>query len=210
MGSTNTGEQEPLTVLEEVLRGGATCFQLREKGPGAKIGHEKRIFAEACQRLCRQYRVPFIVNDDIPLAIALDADGVHVGQDDMDAVEVRKQLGATKIMGVSVHNETEAKAAITAGANYVGTGPVYATTTKNDAEPVAGTAFITELKRLYPELPVVGIGGITPFNFQPIIEAGADGVSVISALSTAVHPLEMTVHFKKAIQDALDRKVENR
>lgn len=209
MGSTNTGNKEPLAVLEEVLRGGATCFQLREKGPGAKMGTEKRSFAEACQRLCQQFQVPFIVNDDIPLAIALDADGVHVGQEDMDAAAVRRLLGPTKILGVSVHHMKEAQAAIAAGADYVGTGPVYATTTKNDTEPVAGTVFITELKRSVPQLPVVGIGGITPSNFQPVIEAGADGVSVISALSTAIHPYDTTVQFKKAIQTALKRKEEN-
>ncbi|MFJ7935239.1 thiamine phosphate synthase [Sporosarcina sp. NPDC096371] len=199
MGSVNAGAADPLEVLEAALRGGVTCFQLREKGLGALVGDEKRTFAEACQRFCRQYDVPFIVNDDVDLAIAIDADGVHIGQDDETAAIVRQRLGKDKIVGVSVHNEQEMLAAIEVGADYVGMGPVYATSSKADAKPVAGTAFIQEMARAYPTLPIVGIGGITSANFEPVLAAGASGISLISAIASAVDPYSATRRFKIAI-----------
>ena len=199
MGSANTKEADPLEVLEAALRGGVTCFQLREKGPGALIGDEKRAFAEACQILCQHYNVPFIVNDDIDLAIAVDADGVHVGQDDEVAAVVRERIGKDKILGVSVHNESEMLAAIKVGADYVGMGPVYATSSKADAKPVSGTAFIREMSDLYPTMPIVGIGGITAANCEPVLKAGASGVSIISAIAAANDPYIAVRHFKIAL-----------
>jgi thiamine-phosphate pyrophosphorylase len=199
MGSVNTGTSDPLAVLEAALRGGVTCFQLREKGHGALVGDEKRVFAEACQALCRQYNVPFIVNDDVDLAIAIDADGVHVGQEDETAAVVRKRIGKEMILGVSVHNKKEMLAAIEVGVDYVGIGPIYATTSKADAKPVAGTVLIQEMARLYPHLPIVGIGGITVSNFEPVLEAGAAGVSIISAIASAFDPYTAARSFKIAI-----------
>lgn len=198
MGSVNTGTSDPLDVLEAALLGGVTCFQLREKGPGALVGDEKRAFAKACQALCRHHNVPFIVNDDIELAIAIDADGVHVGQDDETAAIVRERIGKDKILGVSVHNESEMLAAIEVGADYVGIGPVYATTSKADAKPVSGTAFIQEMSALYPTMPIVGIGGITATNCEPVLKAGASGVSIISAIAAANDPYNAVRHFKLA------------
>lgn len=186
MGSTNA--QEPLSVLEDALKGGITCFQLREKGARALVGLEKKAFAESCQRLCAQYGVPFIVNDDVDLAVEIDADGVHIGQDDADARFVRKRIGAGKILGVSVHSIEETEAAISAGADYVGMGPVYPTVSKDDAKPVAGTAMIEEVAKLYPDLPIVGIGGITAANAEPVFRAGASGISVISAIASFTNP----------------------
>lgn len=198
MGSVNTGTSDPLDVLEAALLGGVTCFQLREKGPGALVGDEKRAFAEACQTLCRHHNVPFIVNDDIELAIAIDADGVHVGQDDETAAIVRERIGKDKILGVSVHNESEMLTAIEVGADYVGMGPVYATSSKADAKPVSGTAFIQEMSDLYPTMPIVGIGGITAANCEPVLKAGASGVSIISAIAAANDPYIAVRHFKIA------------
>ena len=198
MGSTNTGATNPLDVLEAALRGGVTCFQLREKGPGALVRDEKRAFAEACQILCRHHNVPFIVNDDVELAIAVDADGVHVGQDDETAAIVRERIGKDKILGVSVHNESEMLAAIGVGADYVGMGPVYATSSKADAKPVSGTAFIQKMSSLYPTMPIVGIGGITADNCEPVLKAGASGVSIISAIAAANDPYIAVRHFKIA------------
>lgn len=186
MGSINA--EEPLFVLEEALKGGITCFQLREKGVRALRGLEKKAFAESCQRLCAQYGVPFIVNDDVDLALEIDADGVHVGQDDAEARFVRKRIGSEKILGVSVHSIEETEAAIAAGADYVGMGPVYPTISKDDAKPVAGTAMIEEVAKLYPDLPIVGIGGISAMNAEPVFRAGARGISVISAIASSANP----------------------
>lgn len=182
MGSVNA--EHPLSVLEDALRGGVTCFQLREKGIKALQGNEKKAFAQSCQRLCAQYGVPFIVNDDVELAIEINADGVHVGQDDTSAVEVRKKIGPTTLLGVSVHTVEEANAAKFAGADYIGMGPVYMTVSKMDAKPVAGTKMIQEVSNLYPDLPIVGIGGITAANAEPVFQAGAAGIAVISAIAT--------------------------
>lgn len=185
MGSTNTGMQDPIHVLECALRGGITCFQLREKGMGAKSGEELLEFARRCQMLCKEYGVPFIVNDDVELALKLDADGVHVGQDDELAAIVRKRIGTGKVLGVSAHTMDEVLTAIEAGADYIGMGPVYPTTSKLDAKPVAGTQFIQTIRSAFPDLPIVGIGGITVQNFAPVFAAGANGVSVISAIASA-------------------------
>lgn len=200
MGSNNVATSDPLEVLEEALRGGVTCFQLREKGPDALVGDEKQRFAEACKALCQQYQVPFIVNDDVDLAIAVDADGVHVGQDDETAKSVRERIGKDKILGVSVHNEEEMRTAIAVGADYVGMGPVYATSSKADAKPVSGTVLIREMTASYPDLPIVGIGGITAANFAPVLTAGAAGVSLISAIASAEDPYGAARQFKDAIQ----------
>lgn len=197
MGSTNA--EEPLSVLEAALKGGITCFQLREKGVGALVGIEKKAFAQSCQRLCAQYGVPFIVNDDVDLAVEIDADGVHIGQDDAEARFVRKRIGPNKILGVSVHTIEETEAAISAGADYVGMGPVYPTLSKDDAKPVAGTAMIEKVAKLYPELPVVGIGGIAAMNAEPVFKAGASGISVISAIASSTEPEKATRQLKEVI-----------
>ncbi|MFS0576044.1 thiamine phosphate synthase [Sporosarcina sp. 179-K 3D1 HS] len=206
MGSNNTGDAKPLDVLEAALRGGVTCFQLREKGEGALTGEEKREFALACQQLCKQYNVPFIVNDDVELAMAIDADGVHVGQDDEEAGRVREQLGPHKILGVSTHTLDEVEKAIAAGADYVGMGPVYATISKADAKPVAGTELIRKTTLIHPDLPIVGIGGITLDNFAPVIQAGASGVSLISAIASSHNPYETARNFATAIDDTIQRE----
>ncbi|MCG3088009.1 thiamine phosphate synthase [Sporosarcina cyprini] len=206
MGSTNA--RQPLDVLEKALEGGITCFQLREKGPGALQGQEKLAFAQSCQHLCKQYGVPFFVNDDVELAIALEADGIHVGQEDEEARSVRRRIGDQMKLGVSVHTAEEALAAHSAGATYVGMGPVYPTSTKLDAKPVSGTKMIATVASLIPELPIVGIGGITATNAAPVIHAGASGISVISAIASAEDPRQATVFLKEALGQAwIERNV---
>lgn len=199
MGSINA--KDPLRVLEAALEGGITCFQLREKGSCALQGKEKKAFAESCQRLCYQFDVPFIINDDVDLALELNADGVHIGQDDAEARSVRRRIGTSKVLGVSVHTVEEAKKAIEDGVDYVGMGPVYQTTSKEDAKSVAGTAVIKEVATLYSDLPIVGIGGITVDNGAPVFQAGAHGISVISAIARAKNPKMATETLKeKALQ----------
>ncbi|MBT2685132.1 thiamine phosphate synthase [Bacillus sp. ISL-37] len=174
--------QDPRIVLEEAIRGGITLFQYREKGSNCLEGTEKRALGKELQRICKDNGIPFIVNDDIQMALELDADGVHIGQEDEDAQEVRKKIG-DKILGVSMHCVKEAEKAKLAGADYFGVGPIFPTETKKDTRAVQGTALIEELKDF--EIPIVGIGAITAENASLVMEAGAVGVSVITAISHA-------------------------
>lgn len=196
MGSNNC-TKDPLSVLKEALDGGVTLFQFREKGEGALIGEDRVRFAKEVQALCREYGVPFIVNDDVELAIELDADGVHVGQDDEGITSVREKMG-DKIIGVSTHTIEEARWAIENGADYLGVGPIFPTSTKKDTKAVQGTKGLAHFREQGITIPIVGIGGITIENTASVIEAGADGVSVISAISLAESAYEST---KKLVEE---------
>ncbi len=182
MGSVNC-TQPPEEVLTSAIAGGITLFQFREKGVGALTGQAYYQLAESLQQICREHKIPFIVNDDIELAIALDADGIHVGQEDIPADQIRARLGQNKMIGVSAHSVDEARQAIQDGADYLGIGPIYPTTSKADAEAVQGTRTITALKNHQIHIPLVGIGGIHADNAEPILTAGADGIAVISAIA---------------------------
>ncbi|WP_332649891.1 thiamine phosphate synthase [Lysinibacillus sp. 54212] len=195
MGTQNITNREPLKVLEEALQAGVTIFQLREKGDGALHGAAYEGFAIECQKLCQKYDVPFIVNDDIELAIKLGADGVHIGQEDMSVGEVREKIG-DRILGISVHNMEELQVALTHKADYVGIGPIFATKSKADAKTPAGTSFLQQVSHQYPELPIVAIGGITKQNGTEPIQAGADGVAVISAICESENINETVAVFK--------------
>ncbi|MCP3761805.1 thiamine phosphate synthase [Domibacillus sp. A3M-37] len=186
-------------TLEEAIKGGITMFQFREKGEGALTGEAKKATALRLQLTCRQAGIPFIVNDDIELAVEIGADGVHIGQEDEAASIVRDKLKGG-IVGVSVHTMEEFEGAIKDGADYVGTGPIYATATKTDTRPVAGISLICRMKERYPEFPVVGIGGITLENAGAVIKAGADGVSIITAISMADDPAAAAAFLKKEAQ----------
>ncbi len=188
MGSTNC-QIDPLHVLEQAIEGGITVFQYREKGIGAYTGDQKYHFAKQLQNICQVNKIPFIVNDDIELALLLDADGVHIGQDDESAKEVRKKIG-DKILGISTHNLEEVKKAIADGADYVGIGPIYQTNTKEDAKTPQGTILIKEVRCNGIDIPIVGIGGITSENGAAVIKSGGDGVAVISEISLAINPKE--------------------
>ena len=194
MGSQNV-LNIPLDVLEEALKGGITAFQFREKGEGALSGAKYLELATNCQSLCKQYGVPFIVNDDLELAIHLNADGIHIGQDDLPVQKVREMMG-NKWVGVSVHTMTEVEESIRYGADYVGIGPIFPTNSKSDAKKPSGTRFLRKVADLYPELPIVGIGGITPDNVNEVLEAGADGIAVVSAISLSENPLKVAELFK--------------
>lgn len=200
MGSFNAPNGDPLKVLEHALHGGITCFQLREKGPHALHGIEKLAFAKSCQQLCKAFGVPFIVNDDVELAVLIDADGVHVGQDDLSASVVRSKIGKEKLLGVSVHSVIEATIALAVGADYIGMGPVYQTVSKSDAKPVSGTSSITEVATIFPDLPIVGIGGISATNLHVVMKSGASGVSVISAIAGAKDPEVAARSIVEAVQ----------
>ncbi|UYO35531.1 thiamine phosphate synthase [Bacillus zhangzhouensis] len=198
MGTVNTSRQS-FDVVKEAIQGGITMFQFREKGEKALQGEEKVQVARQIQALCQEANVPFIVNDDVQLAIDLDADGVHVGQEDTNAKDVRQRIG-NKILGVSTHNLDEVKQAMKDGADYVGMGPVYPTETKKDTRSVQGVSLITEVRRLGLQIPIVGIGGITYGNAAPVIQAGADGVSIISAISQSADPKKAAEELKSLVE----------
>ncbi len=181
MGTINC-QRDPLVVLEAALQAGITIFQLREKGENALTGDSYVQFARKCQSLCHAYKVPFLINDDVELALKLNADGIHVGQDDLN-IEMFRKRAENKIIGVSVHTMEELEKAIANGADYVGIGPIFETSSKKDAEPPAGVAFLKKARTDYPNVPIVAIGGISPTNSSIVREAGANGVAVISAIS---------------------------
>ncbi|PIC68314.1 thiamine phosphate synthase [Sporosarcina sp. P16a] len=204
MGTPNSGNQDPLAIVEAALRGGVTCFQLREKGLHALEGEALLGFARKCQALCRLYRVPFIINDDVDLALAINADGVHVGQDDERADSVRQRIGPDKWLGVSTHNAQEVQIAQSIGADYVGLGPIYPTSTKLDASAVVGTTLVEEIHTTFPDMPIVAIGGITLATTSSIIQAGADGVAVVSAIASAKDPLYAASDLARTIYSLLE------
>lgn len=185
MGSQNSGAKNPFAVLKAALDGGITHFQLREKGDEALTGSPLLQFALQCQQLCRDYNVPFIINDRVELACQIGADGVHIGQDDLAAGQARKLIGNEKILGVSVHSLAEAETAVKDGADYIGMGPVFGTNSKADAKKPAGVKEILIVKNEMPDLPIVAIGGINPGNAGVVWESGVSGIAVISTITEA-------------------------
>ncbi|MCP8615855.1 thiamine phosphate synthase [Salirhabdus salicampi] len=200
MGSIDS-ERNPVYVLEEAIIGGITMFQYREKGEGALTSRAKLELGREMQAICQTYNVPFIVNDDVPLAVELDADGVHIGQDDEPAHVVRKQIGRDKILGVSAHTIEEGKKAIEDGADYLGVGPIFPTQSKSDIVKQQDPSIIYSFRQNGLKIPIVGIGGITAENAHLVMNAGADGVSVISAISRAHDVKEATKSLRKRILD---------
>ena len=163
--------------VEKALRGGATMLQLREKELD-----EESFFKEAVelQELCRRYRVPFIVNDNVDIALRMGADGIHVGQHDMEAADVRRLIGPDKILGVSAQTVEQAILAEKMGADYLGVGAVFPTGSKDDADDVSHETLEQICRSV--SIPVVAIGGITVDNISELSGRGLAGVSVISAI----------------------------
>ena len=180
---TNSKLVSKLPLIEQVelaLKGGITCLQLREKELD-----EASFLAEAIEikKMCEKYHVPFIINDNVNVAIKCGADGVHVGQSDMEVSEVRKLVGENMIIGVSAHTVQEAKLAEAGGADYLGVGAIYQTTTKQDATYVS----LNELKRICNsvKIPVVAIGGMDRNTISKLSGTGVDGVAMVSAIFAA-------------------------
>ena len=181
-GTTTCLGKDLYTVVEDALKGGITLFQFREKGEGALEGSEKVELAIKLQDFCKKYNVPFIVNDDIELALEIDADGVHVGQDDLGVDEIRK-LMPDKIIGLSIGNEEELKQSKVEYVDYVGVGPVYVTQSKDDAGGAIGYEGLELMRRFLPQMPLVAIGGIQTQHIKDVMKTNVDGVSIISAIS---------------------------
>ena len=165
-------------IVEAAIRGGVTIVQYREKAATTR-----RMIEEAAELLgiCRAAGVPFIVNDRLDVALAVDADGVHVGQDDLPATIARRLIGMKKILGVSAGSVDEARRAVDDGADYIGASPVFSTPTKPDAPPPLGIDGLRVMSRAV-SIPVVAIGGINQGNAAAIMEAGAAGIAVVSAI----------------------------
>lgn len=181
--------------VEETLKGGTTFVQLREKDlPYEDFLQE----GKEVQALCKKYEVPFVINDNVHLARELDADGVHIGQDDMKISEARKIIGGEKILGVSVQTAEDAIKAEKEGADYLGVGAVFSTSTKRDAIDVS----YKMLKEICSavKIPVVAIGGINKSNVVELANSGICGVAVISAIFAQENIEMATYELLKIIQ----------
>lgn len=186
-------ENEDLTsVCKSVIENGATFLQIREKDLDEGTFEQE---AEALKKLCAQYHIPFVVNDSVEIALDIDADGVHVGQSDMKGRDIRSMIGNEKILGISAGTVEEAIAAEKAGADYIGVGAVFGTSTKKNARNLT----VEKLKEISESvsIPVVAIGGIGVSNIMELVESGVDGVAVVSAIFAAENPGEATAKLLK-------------
>ena len=172
-----TGEKTLYEQVEDALKGGATCLQLREKNLD-----DEAFLKEALEigALCRRYHVPFFINDNVEIALKMDADGVHVGQSDMEAGNVREKLGPDKIIGVSAQTVEQAVLAEQRGADYLGVGAVFPTGSKDDADDVSHETLKAICEAV--SIPVIAIGGISRNNVMALAGSGICGIAVISAI----------------------------
>ena len=171
------GRQSLYEQVESALKGGVTCVQLREKElPEADFLAEAMEISE----LCRRYGVPFFVNDNVDIALACRADGIHVGQEDLDAAQVRQRVGDGMMIGVSVHSVEEALEAVKQGADCLGVGAMFATSTKTDVDVLPMETLRDICKAV--DIPVVAIGGIGRNNIGELAGTGVDGVALVSAI----------------------------
>ena len=188
-------------IAEAVIRGGATAVQLRMKEEPARV---MLAAAREIAPLCRAAGVVFIVNDRVDVALIAGADGVHVGQDDLPARDVRALMGPRALIGVSASTVEEGVAAEREGADYLGVGAIYATGTKPDAGAPVGLDRLREIGRAV-RLPLVGIGGITADNAAAVIRAGASGVAVITAVTLAEDMTAAARRLREEVDAAISR-----
>ena len=176
-----------LSVCEEVLANGATFLQIREKDLDAGSFEAE---AAGLKALCDRYAVPYVVNDSVEIALAIGADGVHVGQSDIKGRDIRSLIGPDKILGISAGTVEEAIAAEKAGADYIGVGAVFGTSTKKNARNLT----VEKLREIANgvSIPVVAIGGISARNLMELGGSGVDGVAVVSAIFGADNPGKAT------------------
>lgn len=179
--------QSLLSVCEDVLKNGATFLQIREKDLDAVLFEAE---AAKLKDLCARHKVPYVVNDSVEIALAIDADGVHVGQSDIRGRDIRSLIGPERILGISAGTVEEAIAAENAGADYIGVGAVFGTSTKKNARNLT----VEKLKEISSavSIPVVAIGGINGKNLMDLCGSGVDGVAVVSAIFAAEDPGKAT------------------
>ena len=190
--------QTLLSVCEEVLANGASFLQIREKDLD-----ESAFEAEAAKlkELCTRYNVPYVVNDSVEIALAIDADGVHVGQSDIKGRDIRSMIGPDKILGISAGSVEEAIAAENAGADYIGVGAVFTTSTKKNARNLT----VEKLKEISSSvsIPVVAIGGINAKNLMELSGSGVDGIAVVSAIFASDNPGKATAELLELVKEML-------
>ena len=187
-----------ISQVEAALKGGATFIQLREKNLDDEAFYKEAL---EIQKLCRNYKVPFVINDNVELAKKIGADGVHVGQSDMEALDVRKVLGDDKIIGVSAQTVEQAELAEEHGADYLGVGAVFPTGSKDDATEVS----VETLKEIceHVHIPVIAIGCITRDNVVKLNQSGICGIAVISAIFGQTDIEAATADLKKQTKKML-------
>lgn len=187
-------------LAERALAGGADSIQFRQKHGTIR---NQLIAAERVQAVCEAANVPLIVNDRLDIALGVDARGLHVGQEDLPVSVARRVLGPAPILGASASTIAEAQAAASAGATYIGFGPIYPTQSKANAGATQG---LDRLRQCCAAVscPVIAIGGITHRRVQPVIEAGAYGVAVLSGVAAAPNPRRAARRFRLALDAALD------
>jgi thiamine-phosphate diphosphorylase len=183
-------------IAEAALAGGADMIQLRDKAGDLR---DLLPQARAIRALCRSHGAVFIVNDRVDLALAADADGAHVGQEDLPAASARRLLGPRRLLGVSTHDPGQAEAAQRAGADYIGFGPMFATGTKDTGYTPRGLDALRTIRGAVP-LPILAIGGITVENVGDVIAAGATAPAVISAVVRAPDIAAAAAEFRKRVE----------
>ena len=190
------GEQTLYQQVESALKGGATCVQLREKQLG-----DAEFLQEAIEihGLCQQYGVPLFINDNVDVAVKCHAEGIHVGQDDMAAAQVRRRVGESMMIGVSAHNVQEALDAVAHGADYLGVGAIFPTTTKVVTIRTS-VETLNEICQAVP-IPAVAIGGLNDGNMDVLKGGNMDGIAVVSAIMKAEHPKEAAQKLKAHVKE---------
>lgn len=186
-----------LDVAKAALEGGAGVIQFREK---TKTTSEMYQVASNLKILANEYGIPLLIDDRLDIALAVDAKGVHLGRHDMPLPIARKILGPDRVIGASARNVQEAIKAEREGANYLGVGPIYLTPSKTDAGEPIGWRILEEIKKAV-KIPIVAIGGITTEKVKEVLEAGADGVAVISAVAGAADMKAATAKLLNSIRE---------
>ena len=189
--------------VREALEGGVTFVQLREKDDMALPHDEFLQEAKEIQSLCKEYHVPFVLDDDVALALECGADGVHVGQSDMEADDVRALLGPDKILGVSAQTVEQAVRAEKMGADYLGVGAVFATGSKDDAKTISKQTLKDICAAV--SIPVIAIGGINADNVSELAGTGIVGISVISAIFAQPDPQQAAKELRQKVVEMLKR-----
>lgn len=193
-------QQHPHANLARLaIRGGADTIQFRQKHGGIQ---NKLVEAEKVAAVCSDASIPLIVDDRIDIAQAVNADGVHLGQQDFPVDAARTVLGKETIIGATATKESQVVKAYEMGADYIGFGPVFPTTSKRNPKSVKGPEGLAQVCEAVP-IPVIAIGGVTHDRVRPALEAGAYGVAVLSAVATANNPEQATARFRAAIDGVL-------
>ena len=185
-------------VVKAAVSGGVTCIQLREKDCSTLEFIEQ---AQAIKNFLEEREVPLIINDRLDVALAVGADGVHLGQSDMPLEMAQKIVGPSMLIGISAESVQDAVEAENGGADYLGVSPIYATPTKTDTAPPLGIQGLREIKNRV-KIPLVGIGGLNNSNAAEVIRNGADGVAVVSAIVAAEDPETAAMNLKQIINEA--------